>query len=198
MLFAHGFDALRKGVYKVREFEAAAARSFDVACAQAVSSGSAALRVALAALGIGPGEEVIIPAFTFVATAEAVIQSGATLVVVDVDDTLNMAPDALEAAITPATRAVMPVHMLGAPADMDAISGIARRQGLKIIEDAAQAVGARYHGRYVGTIGDVGCYSFDAGKVIITGEAAWWSPTIATSSHGRVPTTTTATSTRPR
>jgi 8-amino-3,8-dideoxy-alpha-D-manno-octulosonate transaminase len=170
VLFAHGFDALRKGVYKVREFEAAAARRFTVTHAQAVSSGSAALRVALAALGVGPGDEVIIPAFTFVATAEAVIQSGATLVVVDVDDTLNMAPDALEAAVTPATRAVIPVHMLGAPADMEAVGRIAGRRGIKVIEDAAQAVGASYRGRYVGTIGDVGCFSFDAGKVIITGE----------------------------
>jgi 8-amino-3,8-dideoxy-alpha-D-manno-octulosonate transaminase len=170
ILFAHGFDALRKGVYKVREFEAAAVAKFGVAHAQAVSSGTAALRVALAAFGIGRGDEVIIPAFTFVATAEAVIQSGATLVVVDVDDSLNMSPAALEAAITPATRAVIPVHMLGAAADMDAIGRIAARRDLKIIEDAAQAVGARFHGRYLGTLGHAGCFSFDAGKVIITGE----------------------------
>jgi len=170
ILFAHGFDALRKGVYRVREFEAALARKFDVPYAQAVSSGSAALRVALAAIGIGRGDEVIIPAFTFVATAEAVIQSGADLVVVDIDESLGMAPAALEAAITSRTRAVMPVHMMGAPADMDAIMGIARRHGLKVIEDAAQAVGGSYRGRPLGTIGDAGCYSFDAGKVIITGE----------------------------
>ena len=170
VLFAHGFDALRKGVYKVREFEAAAAKKFAVAHAQAVSSGTAALRVALAALGIGRGDDVIIPAFTFVATAEAVIQAGASLVVVDVDESLNIDPNAIEAAITPATRAIIAVHMLGAPADMEAIGRIARRHGLKVIEDAAQAVGASYGGRYVGTIGDAGCFSFDAGKVIITGE----------------------------
>jgi 8-amino-3,8-dideoxy-alpha-D-manno-octulosonate transaminase len=170
VLFAHGFDALRKGIYKVREFEAAAVAKFGVAHAQAVSSGTAALRVALAALGIGRGDEVIIPAFTFVATAEAVIQSGASMVVVDVDDSLNIAPAAIEAAITPATRAIIAVHMLGAPADMEAIVGIARRHGLKVIEDTAQAVGATYRGRYLGTIGDAGCFSFDAGKVIITGE----------------------------
>src|SRR5579863_126483 len=170
VLFAHGFDALRKGVYKVREFEAAAAKKFAVAHAQAVSSGTAALRVALAALGIGRGDDVIIPAFTFVATAEAVIQAGANLVVVDVDESLNIDPNAIEAAITPATRAIIAVHMLGAPADMEAIGRIARRHGLKVIEDAAQAVGASYGGRYVGTIGDAGCFSFDAGKVIITGE----------------------------
>jgi 8-amino-3,8-dideoxy-alpha-D-manno-octulosonate transaminase len=170
VLFAHGFDALRKGVYKVREFEAAAAKRFAVAHAQAVSSGTAALRVALAALGIGRGDDVIIPAFTFVATAEAVIQTGASLVVVDVDESLNIDPNAIEAAITSATRAIIAVHMLGAPADMEAIGRIARRHGLKVIEDAAQAVGASYGGRYLGTIGDAGCFSFDAGKVMITGE----------------------------
>src|SRR5579862_4100697 len=115
VLFAHGFDALRKGVYKVREFEAAAAKKFSVAHAQAVSSGTAALRVALAALGIGRGDEVIIPAFTFVATAEAVIQAGADMVVVDIDDTFNMDPAAFEAAVTKRTKVVIPVHMMGAP-----------------------------------------------------------------------------------
>lgn len=170
VLFAHGFDALRKGVYKVREFEAAAAKKFAVAHAQAVSSGTAALRIALAALGIGRGDDVIIPAFTFVATAEAVIQAGANLVVVDVDESLNIDPNAIEAAITPATRAIIAVHMLGAPADMEAIGRIARKHGLKVIEDAAQAVGGSYRGRYLGTLSDAGCFSFDAGKVMITGE----------------------------
>jgi 8-amino-3,8-dideoxy-alpha-D-manno-octulosonate transaminase len=170
VLFAHGFDALRKGIYKVREFEAAAAKKFAVAHAQAVSSGTAALRIALAALGIGRGDDVIIPAFTFVATAEAVIQAGANLVVVDVDESLNIDPNAIEAAITPATRSIIAVHMLGAPADMEAIGRIARKHGLKVIEDAAQAVGGSYRGRYLGTLGDAGCFSFDAGKVMITGE----------------------------
>jgi 8-amino-3,8-dideoxy-alpha-D-manno-octulosonate transaminase len=180
VLFAHGFDALRKGVYKVREFEVAAAKKFAVAHAQAVSSGTAALRVALAALGIGRGDDVIIPAFTFVATAEAVIQAGANLVVVDVDESLNIDPHAIEAAMTPATRAIIPVHMLGAPADMEAIGRTARKHGLKVIEDAAQAVGGSYRGRYLGTIGDAGCFSFDAGKVMITGEGGM----VVTHDHG--------------
>jgi 8-amino-3,8-dideoxy-alpha-D-manno-octulosonate transaminase len=180
VLFAHGFDALRKGVYKVREFEAAAAKKFAVAHAQAVSSGTAALRVALAALGIGRGDDVIIPAFTFVATAEAVIQAGANLVVVDVDESLNIDPNAIEAAMTPATRAIIAVHMLGAPAEMEAIGRIARKHGLKVIEDAAQAVGGSYRGRYLGTIGDAGCFSFDAGKVMITGEGGM----VVTHDHG--------------
>ncbi len=170
ILFAHGFDALRKGVYKVREFEAAACRRFGVSHAQAVSSGSAALRVALAALGVGRGDEVIIPSFTFVATAEAVIQSGADLVVVDIDETLNMDPQAFRAAITERTKVVIPVHMLGAPADMTSVCEIARRHEIHVLEDAAQGVGGTFGGKPLGTIGDIGCYSFDAGKVIITGE----------------------------
>src|ERR1043166_3937167 len=133
ILFAHGFDAMRKGVYRVREFEAATAKKFGVPHAQAVSSGSSALRVALAALGVGPGDEVIIPAFTFVATAEAVIQSGAAMVVVDIDDSLNMDPKAFRAAITKRTKAVIPVHMMGAPADMDPILAAAKEHGIKVV-----------------------------------------------------------------
>lgn len=170
ILFAHGFDALRKGVYKVREFESALAQKFSVPYAQAVSSGSAALRVALAALDVGPGDEVVIPAFTFVATAEAVVQSGADLVIVDIDDSFNMAPEAFEAAITSRTKAVIPVHMMGASADMARIMAIARARGISVIEDSAQGVGGKFGGQYLGTIGDIGCFSFDAGKVIITGE----------------------------
>lgn len=179
ILFAHGFDAMRKGIYKVREFEAALTRKFGVPFAQAVSSGSAALRVALAALDVGPGDEVIIPAFTFVATAEAVIQTGADLVVVDIDDTFNMSPDSLEAAITERTKAIIPVHMMGAPADMARIMSIAGKHGIGVVEDSAQGVGGTFAGRYLGTIGDLGCYSFDAGKVIITGEGGM----VVTSKH---------------
>lgn len=170
ILFAHGFDAMRNGIYKVRDFESALARKFDVSHAQAVSSGSAALRVALAALNVGAGDEVIIPSFTFVATAEAVIQSGADLVIVDIDETFNMNPDAFSEAITERTKVVIPVHMLGAPADMDRIIGIARGRGISVIEDSAQGVGGQFKGRYLGTIGDMGCFSFDNGKVISTGE----------------------------
>ncbi|MBN2139951.1 MAG: DegT/DnrJ/EryC1/StrS family aminotransferase [Desulfovibrionaceae bacterium] len=170
ILFAHGFDAMRKGVYRVREFEAAFAARMGAPHAQAVSSCTAALRVALEALGIGPGHEVVIPCFTFVATAEAVIQTGADLVVVDVDRSLNMDPEALSAALTNRTRAVIPVHMMGAPADMDRIMAVAERHGLLVLEDAAQACGGAWRGTPLGTIGHMGAFSFDAGKVIITGE----------------------------
>lgn len=170
ILFAHGFDAVRNGVFKVREFEAAICNKFQVSHAQAVSSGTAALHVALECLGVGRGDEVIIPSFTFVATAEAVLQSGADLVVVDIDDSLNIDPNAVKAAITPKTRAIMPVHMMGAPADMGRIVAIAKQFNLLVIEDAAQAVGGSFNGKALGTIGHCGCYSFDAGKIIITGE----------------------------
>ena len=170
ILFAHGFDALRKGVYRVREFETAFAAKMGVPYAQAVSSCAAALRVALAALDIKRGDEVIIPSFTFVATAEAVIQSGADLVIVDIDNTLNMDPLKLEEAITARTKAIIPVHMMGAPVDMDKIMAIADKSKCYVLEDNAQGCGGTYKGKPLGTIGHLGAFSFDAGKVMITGE----------------------------
>lgn len=170
ILFAHGFDAMRKGVYRVREFEQAFAARMGARHAQAVSSGSAAVKVALISLGVEPGDEVVVPAFTFVATIEAVLELGAVPVIVDVDDSLNMSPSAFEAAVTPRTRAVVPVHMLGTPADMDPIMGIAARHGLRVMEDNAQGCGGSYKGRTLGTIGNAGAFSLDAGKTIMTGE----------------------------
>ena len=170
IIFAHGFDAIRKGVYRVREFENAVVKRMQVKYAQAVASCTAALRVALAAIDAGPGDEIIIPSFTFVATAEAVIQTGADLVIVNINDSLNMNPTDFESAITEKTKAVIPVHMMGAPADMDAIMAIASKHNVLVLEDSAQTVGGTWRGKALGTIGHLGCYSFDAGKVIITGE----------------------------
>ncbi|NCI49085.1 DegT/DnrJ/EryC1/StrS family aminotransferase [Sediminibacterium roseum] len=170
VLFAHGFDAIRNGVFKVREFEKTASEMFHVPYAQAVSSCTAALRVALAAFDLGPEDEVIIPSFTFVATAEAVLAAGAKLVVVDIDESFTMDPAAFEAAITDKTAVVIPVHMMSAPADLDRICAIAKKHNVKVIEDAAWGVGATWQGKALGTIGDMGCYSFDAGKCISTGE----------------------------
>ena len=170
VLFAHGFDGIRKGVFKVREFEKTASEMFEVKHAQAVSSCTAALRVALAALELGPEDEVIIPSFTFVATAEAVLESGAKLVVVDIDESFTMCPISFEAAITSKTAVVIPVHMMSAPADLDKICKIAKANNIRVIEDAAWGVGASWKGKALGTIGDMGCYSFDAGKCISTGE----------------------------
>ncbi|MEQ8228923.1 MAG: DegT/DnrJ/EryC1/StrS family aminotransferase [Rhodospirillales bacterium] len=170
ILFAHGFDAQRNGVYRVREYEQAFRSIFSTQYAQATSSGSSAIKVGLKALGIGTGDEVITQSYTFVATVEAVFETGATPIIVDVDDTLNMDPKALEAAITPRTKAIMPVHMMGEAADMDAINEIAARHGLPVVEDTAQALGAKLHGKLLGTIGKVGVFSTDAGKTLCTGE----------------------------
>lgn len=126
-----------------------------------VASGTDALRLALAALGVGPGHEVITTPFTFVATANTISRAGARPVFVDIrPDTLNLDPAHLEAAITTRTRAIVPVHLFGHPADMDPVLEIAGRCGIPVIEDAAQAIGARYGGRVVGSMGAVGCFSF--------------------------------------
>lgn len=136
-----------------------------------VSNGTVALHLALVALGIGPGDEVIVPTLTFAASAAAVVHAGATPVLVDVDPAtwcLDLA--AVEAAITPRTKAIMPVHLYGQPADMDGLLALAGKHGLKIVEDAAEALGTLYHGRHVGTLGDAGTFSFFGNKLITTGE----------------------------
>jgi dTDP-4-amino-4,6-dideoxygalactose transaminase len=141
--------------------EAALARYCEATAGIGVASGTDALLLALRACGIGPGDEVVLPALTFFATAEAVVHAGALPVFVDVDDeTLTIDPAAVRAALTPRTRAIVPVHLHGAPADMDALLEIARAHGLLVIEDAAQAHGARYRGRRCGSLGDAGCFSF--------------------------------------
>ena len=131
----------------------------------AVNSGTSALHLALLAAGVGPGDEVITVPMTFVATVAAITYAGATPVFVDVDPvTYTMDPRQIEAAMTPQTKAILPVHLYGAPADMDAILEVARRYSLVVIEDAAQAHGAEYQGRRCGSIGDLGCFSFYPGK----------------------------------
>ncbi|HTS35729.1 MAG TPA: DegT/DnrJ/EryC1/StrS family aminotransferase [Candidatus Solibacter sp.] len=131
----------------------------------ALNSGTSALHLALLAAGIGPGDEVITVPFTFVASVAAVLYVGARPVLVDIDPhSFTMDPNAVEAAITPRTKAILPVHLYGQSADMDPIMEIARRHGLIVIEDAAQAHGAKYKGRPVGSIGDIGCFSFYPGK----------------------------------
>jgi len=131
----------------------------------ALNSGTSALHLALLAAGVGPGDEVITVPFTFVASVAAILYAGARPVLVDIDPrSFNMDPSALEAAITPRTKAIMPVHLYGQPADMDPIMEVARHHGLIVIEDAAQAHGAKYKGRPVGSIGDIGCFSFYPAK----------------------------------
>lgn len=169
VLFRHGFDSIR-GCYKVLDFEKEFCAAIGCPNALAVSSGTAALRVALAAFGIGPGDEVIIPAFTFVATAEAVIESGAAPVCVNIDETLNMDPFALDSAITTATKAIIVVHMLGTPSRLREIKTIADENNLILIEDAAWGCGGSLDGLSLGCWGDAGCFSFDYAKTMTTGE----------------------------
>jgi 8-amino-3,8-dideoxy-alpha-D-manno-octulosonate transaminase len=170
VLFRYEFGAQRRDVWKVRQFEESFARYTGSACAQAVTSGTAALKVALAALGVGPGDEVITQGFTFVATWEAIFDVGAIPVFAEVDVTLNMDPADLEKKINERTKAIIPVHMLGAQARITEIKAIADRHKIPVIEDTAQAAGARLHGKYLGTFGACGTFSFDAVKTMTTGE----------------------------
>ena len=134
------------------------------------SSGTTALNVALAVLGVGAGDEVIMPTFTFVASFESILAAGATPILVEIDDTLTLDPKAVEAAITPKTKVVMPVHMCGSMADLDALKAICKKHDLILLEDACQAIGGTYKGQKLGTIGDAGCFSFDYVKTITCGE----------------------------
>ena len=136
----------------------------------AVTSGTAALITAMAALGAGPGDEVILPAWTWYSCYDAIIAAGATPVFAEIDESMDLDPAALERHITPRTKIVMAVHIMGEPADMDSILAVARRHGLKVLEDCAQSAGATYKGRPVGSVGDCGIYSFQLCKTITAGE----------------------------
>ena len=156
---------------KVAEFEEKFAEYIGTRHAIATSSGTTALHVALLCAGIGKGDEVITTPFSFAATANSILYAGGKPVFVDIDPkTYNINPEKIEEAITDKTRAIMPVHLYGQPADMDQICKIAEDHDLKVIEDAAQAHGAIYHGRKVGSIGDMACFSFYPTKNITTGE----------------------------
>jgi len=156
---------------KTRAFENAIADRFGVEHALAVSNCTAALIISMKALGIGPGDEVIAPAFTFIASVSAIKLAGATPVLVDVDRrTFNIDAALVERSITPRTKAVIPVHLYGQAADMDAILSIARRHDLLVIEDAAQGMGVKFEGKPVGSFGDTGCLSFFADKSVTLGE----------------------------
>lgn len=170
IMMRYGFDGPRKGMWKAKEMEKVLCERFGCAHAQLVSSGTAALTTAMAALGIGYGDEIILPSFTFVASFEAVLSVGAVPVFVDVDDTLTLNPDAVRKAITKKTKCVMPVHMCGSMADMDALLRICTENKLILLEDACQSTGATYKGKYLGTIGDAGTLSFDFVKTITCAE----------------------------
>ena len=170
ILMRYGFDGPRKGIWKSKELEEAICKTFGSKYAQLTSSGTSALTTALSALGIGYGDEIIIPTFTFVASFESILSVGAVPVFVDVDDTLTLNPDAVRKAITPQTKAVMPVHMCGSMADMDALVTICKEHKLILLEDACQSIGASYKGKALGTIGDAGTFSFDFVKIMTCAE----------------------------
>ena len=156
---------------QVAHFEQEFARYCDVPHAVAVNNGTAALHAALLAAGVGPGDEVIVPDFTFFATASSVLMCGATPVFVDVDEkTFNIDPRKISSCITPKTRAIIGVHLFGQPFDIPAVQEICKRHNLTLIEDAAQAHGALFNGKKVGNFGDLACFSFYATKNMITGE----------------------------
>ena len=170
VLFRYEFADQRKGIWKVREFEEAFAKYCGAGHAQAVTSGTAALKVGLTALGVGPGDEVITQCFTFVATWEAIFDTGAVPVFAEVDETLNMDPKDLEKKITAKTKCIIPVHMMGAPARIKEIVAIAEKHGIPVLEDTAQAAGASLEGKKLGTFGTCGTFSFDPVKTMTTGE----------------------------
>jgi len=159
------------GGRKIREFEEKFAEYHGVDYAIAVNSATAGLHISLAAAGVGPGDEVIVPPYTFTSTATSVLMHNAIPVFVDVDPkTYCLDPAKLEDAITPFTKAIIPVHLLGHPAEMDSIMRIANEHGLTVVEDCAQSPGAKYKNKLVGTIGDLGVFSFQETKNIMTGE----------------------------
>lgn len=170
VLMRYGFDAARKNIWKSVELEKAITERFKCTYAQLVSSGTAALTTALTVLGVGAGDEVIMPTFTFVASFEAVLSVGAIPVLVDIDDSLTLSPEAVVAAITKNTKCIMPVHMCGGMAKMDELKEICEEYGLLLIEDACQSIGGTYKGRHLGTIGNAGTFSFDYVKTITCGE----------------------------
>jgi 8-amino-3,8-dideoxy-alpha-D-manno-octulosonate transaminase len=170
VLMRYGFDGMRNNIFKAKDLETEIQNKFKVKHAQLVSSGTAAVSVAMALAGVGAGDEVIMPTFTFVASFEAILMLGATPVLVDIDNTLTLCPKAVENAITSKTKAIMPVHMCGSMANLNALKSICKTNNLKLIEDACQAIGGTYNGKYLGTIGDAGCFSFDYVKTVTCGE----------------------------
>ena len=170
ILFRHGFDQLRNNCFKVKEFEDKFSNFLKVKNSLAVTSGTAALRVAFASLGIGQGDEVITQCFTFVATVEAIVESGATPICANINETLNICPDDAEKLINSKTKAIVVVHMLGVPCEIEKIKKLCDKHNLFLIEDTAWGCGGAFKGKALGTWGDIGTYSFDFAKTMTTGE----------------------------
>lgn len=169
-LFRFGGESDPKYKHKVVSFEDELKMHLGSEYCLAVTGGSTGLLTSLAALGIGPGDDVIVPGYTFVASISAIIWARAVPILAEIDESLTIDPDDIEKKITDRTKAIMPVHMLGNPCDMDRITAIARKHNLYVVEDCAQALGASFKGKKVGTIGDIGAYSLNHMKVISAGD----------------------------
>ena len=169
-LFRMGFEKQRRGIFKVKEFEKSFARKFKSKYALAVTSGTAALRVALSTIDLKKGDEVITQSFTFVATVEAIVEARATPICTEVDETLNMDPKDFEKKINRKTKAVIVVHMLGVPTRINEIKKICQKHNILLIEDTAWGCGGKFNNKFLGTWGDIGAFSFDFAKTITTGE----------------------------
>ncbi len=170
VFFRHGFDHLRNNIYEVNNFESNFSKYIGNDYSLGVTSGTAALRLALAAINIKPGDEVITQSFTFVATIEAIVESGAIPVVADVNENLDMDISDLENKITNKTKCIIPVHMLGGPANMEKINLIAKKYNIFVIEDVAWRLGGAINEKKLGSWGDIGAFSFDHAKAMTTGE----------------------------
>lgn len=170
VLFRYNHDAQRKGHWKAKEFEAEIARFTGARHALGVSSGSTAVSTMLAACGVGYGDHVIVPPFTFIATIESVLLAGAIPVFAEIDETLCLSAEGIRAVCSPKTKAVLLVHMCGASADLDRIMAVCKEKNIMLIEDTAQALGATYKGRHLGLYGKMGSFSFDFFKINTCGE----------------------------
>lgn len=170
MLFRYNHDQQRNGIWKAREFEAEVKKITGAKYAHAVSNGSAAIAIALAASGIGAGDEVIVPPFTFIASVEAVLFIGAIPVFAEIDETLCLSAEGIKNALTPKTKGVCLVHMCGGMADMDGIMQVVKEHNLILVEDAGQAFASSYKGTSVGLFGKAGSFSFDFFKIATAGE----------------------------
>ncbi len=170
ILFRYNFDGPRKGIWKARTFEEEFSKYHGVDYCHMCSNGTAADILSLASVGIGAGDEVIVPPFSFIAPIETVFTVGAVPVFAEIDETLCLSPEGIEAAVTPRTKAVLLVHLFGSMAKMEEIVRVCEKHNLILVEDAAPALGATYRGKHVGTFGKVGCFSFDFFKGITAGE----------------------------
>jgi len=170
IFFRYNHDAQRNGIWKAKEFEAEVKKITNAKFAHAVSSGSTAVATALAAAGIGTGDEVIVPPFTYIATVEAVLFVGAKPVFAEIDETLCLSAAGIRKVLTNKTKGICLVHMCGGMADMEGIMEIVKEKNLTLVEDAGQAFGASYKGTCVGLFGKAGCYSFDFFKIATAGE----------------------------